>query len=558
MNDESPSPRGLAARPDNPTPRRKTLMIRIISPCHLALAAAITLLAGSLHPVAFAFPRTTTGHRSQDEADDWVTVTVDGRGASVQEAMQDAITTGLRQIVGEYVTSSSTIKNDELVEDVIKSFTVGQQVKSEQVGNPKFEGATIVVTMKVSARPRELDATFEKAAASAIYMDGETLAAELAVAANNIERQKEILIELTRDLPARLLVTRMVDREGRPIDAGRIPKEDIKQLSDGGHIVALNLECYFDLESWYLKVEPRLREAMTAMALRNVPMGLRIRYDNRPGRAPTLAFVDYPVFGGACGYDWNQVDSSLRELGKVDVGESVLLLSRARDRLGSSESFDAYVIPSELDVMDIVPYEGRDDGCIALNCTLLSTSGGTLKTAQLPLNFGLAKVDGRDVPKGNIPVSGTKYLTVRPWSSKWGGESNQKVGLTLVRTGQDQRQVLLASPRFTFTDFNTTHSGPLAYSSDGYSDIGIYRFEIRLGPGELSKLGAVVFDPIMTQASKPSRTAAPRPREVEKTDPTSGPGVPGRKPSPTSDPRPGEVEKTDPASGPGVPRRKSP
>jgi hypothetical protein len=147
--------------------------------------------------------------------------------------------------------------------------------------------------MKVSAEPRKINEKFEKAAASAIYMDGETLAAELDFASKNIEKQREILIELTRDLPARLLVARLIDREGRPIEAGRIPKEDVKHVPVGSHVVALNIQCYFHLVSWYRRVEPRLRAALSAVAVRSARMALRIQYDDRENKHPLVAFLDY-------------------------------------------------------------------------------------------------------------------------------------------------------------------------------------------------------------------------------------------------------------------------
>jgi hypothetical protein len=249
------------------------------------VSALVVATLAAAFTVSVAHPRPLTvpaGVLAQDE--DWVTVEVEGRGETVKAAIQDAIANGLRKIVGEYVTTETMVENDEIVEDLIRSFTVGQQVLTEPVGEPRFEGTTVVMVMKVSAEPREINAKFEKAAASAIYMDGETLAAELEFAANNLGKQREILEELVRELPARLLVARLIDREGRPIDAGRIPKEDIKRLPDGSHVVALNIECYFDLESWYRKVEPRLREALSAMAIEAHPAALSIEYesDRRP------------------------------------------------------------------------------------------------------------------------------------------------------------------------------------------------------------------------------------------------------------------------------------
>lgn len=494
-----------------------------------AMAAVFTVSVVHARPLTVP-----AGVLTQDE--DWVTVEVEGRGETVKAAIQDAIANGLRKIVGEYVTTETVVENDEIVEDVVRSFMVGQQVKSEQVADPRLEGTLVVVAMRVSAEPREINARFEQTAASTAYMDGETLAAELEFAAENIEKQREVLVELTRDMPARLLVARLIDREGNPIDAGRIPKEDVRQLEDGSHVIALNIECYFDLASWYGMVEPRLREALSAVALRSAPMSLRIQYHNSEKYKNGWcypALVNHPAFGGAGHYAWKKIEGSFASLGAIELGETLFLVSRSRDRQGASEVFDAYVLPAKLDCMDTAPVHymrKRGRTAFSLNINLIDQSGNVLRSETLPLSSGLIKEvvnPGRSagiLRDAEIPLSGCVWGGVRPWPSiaGWKNGTVRDMGLDVVGNPKPyDRRVRVMSPRFVLTRDGRTSKGPLDYGAegnDGYCDSGVYRIEIKLSPGQLGELGGVIFDPIMNANARMSGASDPDPREVVSGD----------------------------------------
>lgn len=458
---------------------------------------------------------------SQDEG--WVTVEVEGRGDSVATATQDAIANGLRRIVGEYVTAETVIENEEIVEDLIKSFTVGQQVLTEPVGSPRFEGTTVVVGVKVSAEPREINEKFEKAAASAIYMDGETLASELEFAANNLGKQREILQELVRELPARLLVARLIDREGRPIDAGRIPKDDIKRLPDGSHVVALNIECYFDLGSWYRKVEPRLREALSAMAVESQPAALSIEYESNARQSHLFSLHPFWWARGT-------IKSRLPNGTTIPFGHAGLFVSRARDADGRAETFDYYLLPKSLMVFETTSASTIVDPLMELGIIAIDQEGVLLDRWTASIKDGV--VSSRDGTVGQaIPVSGGHVLEWAAFPRGLYNGTGNYVPHSIIgrergsRGGAEDGWVGLLTPRFGSGSYNAGWGS--------VSDVIVLRVELTMPPGHLEELAAFVFDPTTF-----GNGATGSPRQLT---PGQGLGFPNRKrpTAPTADPNPG-------------------
>ena len=450
-----------------------------------AMTAVFTVSVVHARPLA-----SPAGAVAQDE--DWVTVEAEGRGETVKAAIQDAIANGLRKIVGEYVTTETVVENDEIIEDLIKSFTVGQQVLTEPVGDPRFEGTTVVVVMKVSAEPREINAKFEKAAASAVYMDGETLAAEIEFAANNVEKQREILVELTRDLPARLLVARLIDREGTPIDAGRIPKEDIKRLPDGSHVVALNIECYFDLASWYRKVEPRLREALSAMAIEAHPAALSIEYGTRARKSHL--FSPHPYWGvHPYGENAFTIRSRLPDGTRVPFGHAGLFVSRARDAEGRSETFDFYLLPKSLMVFETTRARvGSLEPLLELGIIAIDRDGQLLDRWTTPILRGVIASQAGKVGEA-IPVSNAEHTEWAAFPQGLYGGGHEYAPHSIIKvegvsgSNPENGWVGLLTPRFGEDTFNQGWKN--------VSDVCVLRLELTMPAGHLEDLAAFVFDP---------------------------------------------------------------
>lgn len=104
------------------------------------------------------------------------------------------------------------------------------------------------------------------------------------------------------------------------------------------------------------------------------------------------------------------------------MGEKLFLVSRARDQFGGSESFDAYVLPVELDVMDTVPRRSQS-GPIPLSMSPLGQGCRLLHSATLPLTESLAQTQPRTTSRDfMIQLSGVGQIAVHPWTSRSGWE----------------------------------------------------------------------------------------------------------------------------------------
>ncbi|MBC8523198.1 hypothetical protein H8D29_04665, partial [PVC group bacterium] len=283
---------------------------------------------------------------------DPVTVEVTGRGLTMVDARKDAIMNALRQVVGEYVESDTVIENEEIVTDTITAFTNSSDVKSEVLKRGFEEDKSIFVVCKVTIVPAQIVGKIRDAALSAVNIDGEALAAELEANHDNIKLQKDTLHNLFSGLAPRLLIARIVDRNGKPILDGRPPKDDIK-MGEKQVTFALNIELYYDLQIYYERVYPNLNKVLRAVSSQYLPAEVQSSADvDRNYGQPKTAFTNYPNYDTEI-ERWTTRSEELKMSehdGRIDVGPQnfVILLSRSRSRYGTEEGYDAFVLPREL------------------------------------------------------------------------------------------------------------------------------------------------------------------------------------------------------------------
>lgn len=282
-----------------------------------------------------------------------VTRTATASAPSLQAARAAAISDALRAIVGEFVEAKLT-SDGVIVEDVIRSFSTGASVQSEQVGEAALTpSGDIRVTMRVSLRPQELIDMFAEQAQGDILLDAENLAAEIEVARSSFQAQRALMQRLFTDLPIRLLVARLIDRDGRPIVDGRPDPRDIRPLDDDNIAIAFNVEIYFDLPSYYGKVLPNLVTALRAVSSEeaNAESTFRALEDGMNGyvtgqsdpRNPTALRLwgsRAPVFN----WLWELFHNASRGR-TLSPQERVVAFSIGRNRDGSSEQWGLWRCP---------------------------------------------------------------------------------------------------------------------------------------------------------------------------------------------------------------------
>jgi hypothetical protein len=328
-----------------------------------------------------------------------ITVEARGIGTGAFEARKDAIANALRQVVGEYIEADTVIENEEVVTDTITAFTNSSDVKSE-ILDRGFEGDNVWVICKVTIVPSQIVGKIRDAALSAVNIDGEALAAELEANQDNIELQKETLENLFKGIAPRLLVARLIDREGNPIEDGRIPKDDIMYKGDEV-LFALNIEIYYDLETYYTKVYPNLNRVLRAVAVKYLPAEVEV---SGKKSSTGSAFTNYPAILTEHHLNWATNSNSLN----LDTGGRIkdqnprnftLLLSRSRNRFGTEEGFDAYIISNELLAPITAFSHDSNETHPKLRVVLESTSGNVIDRKEIPIvKHAFNSNDGKKQP----------------------------------------------------------------------------------------------------------------------------------------------------------------
>ena len=419
-----------------------------------------------------------------------ITINATGRGGSIGEARKDAIMNALREVVGEYIEADTVIENEEVVNETITAFSNAESVTSKVI-DQRFEGDEIVVECEVTIVPAQIVGRIQDAALSAVNIDGESLAAELAANQDNVQLQAETLDRLFKGLAPRLLVARLVDRNGKRIKDGRPPKDDIKMVGDNV-LIALNIQIYYDLETYYEKVYPNLEKVLRAVALKSLPAEVNSGSNDKAYvEEERQAFTAYPTIERR----WSTRSSQLGakqgalqvQLEQPNPQQFVVFLSRSRDKYGMQEGFDAFVLNADLiepfvkwqsNSNNSDPYDERNS-LPHLRVVLESSSGNVLMQDEVSLFKRTLWGDER-YPKGNkdpIPFS-------EPFGRPSGGTVSTWIfgnccGYQFSDTERGKNPIVI-TPRFNLEEYTT--------------DTIMLRVYLTVPKADFEKLATIRFD----------------------------------------------------------------
>ena len=104
----------------------------------------------------------------------------EGVGTSADQALKDAFRNAVRQVVGAYVDAETLVKNDELVEDKILTYSNGFiKTFSEVEGSKKVQGGIYRVKIKAVVETGSVIAKLKASNISIKEVDGKGLFAEV-------------------------------------------------------------------------------------------------------------------------------------------------------------------------------------------------------------------------------------------------------------------------------------------------------------------------------------------------------------------------------------------
>lgn len=144
---------------------------------HARLALA-TLVALLLLPLAVA---------AQNADGDFADIVVTGFGTTIEEAKKNAFRSAVEAIVNNYVDAATLIRNGELIEDEVLSYSAGLIEKAIPVGEPKktVEGL-FYVKIKATVKKLQIRERLRALPAVNVPLDGESLYARMVSAQDNL------------------------------------------------------------------------------------------------------------------------------------------------------------------------------------------------------------------------------------------------------------------------------------------------------------------------------------------------------------------------------------
>ena len=134
-------------------------------------------------------------------ADKEVTLTVSSDGASKEEAIRNALRSAIEQTYGTFVSSNTTLVNDELIKDEIVTVSTGNIKKYKELFTETLPNGRVFVTLQATISISKL-VSYAKSKGAKVEFDGASLAMNLELERLNTKNQEEVLVNLvTQVLP---------------------------------------------------------------------------------------------------------------------------------------------------------------------------------------------------------------------------------------------------------------------------------------------------------------------------------------------------------------------
>ncbi len=139
-------------------------------------------------------------------------IVADGAGLNVDEAQKDAFRNAVRQAVGLVVDADTLVRNDQLVEDKVLTYSDGFVTKFEQVpGSLKQQGGVVRLKIKAQVERKSLVERLKAANISLKTVDGKSLFARAVTELEAKNDTGKLVSKALADLPR--LLTAEIDGE---------------------------------------------------------------------------------------------------------------------------------------------------------------------------------------------------------------------------------------------------------------------------------------------------------------------------------------------------------
>lgn len=163
-----------------------------------------------------------------------VDVVATGSGLSPDEAEKDALRNAVETVVGQYVGTSTTVENDELIEDKILTYSAGFVETYDRIGEPRRRDDGLVsIKIKATVKKSQLIRKLESASIGKASVSGKDLFASTLTRLDEMTNAQKILADALKDFPAPSLVALKIAKDGdnRPLQVVEKPESGTVRVS---------------------------------------------------------------------------------------------------------------------------------------------------------------------------------------------------------------------------------------------------------------------------------------------------------------------------------------
>jgi hypothetical protein len=135
-------------------------------------------------------------------------VVAEGVGTTADEAIKDAYRNAVRQVVGAVVDAETLVKNDELIDDKVLTYSDGFIKGYEEVdGSKKVKDGLHRIKIKAQVERRSVIAKLKATNISVKQVDGKSMFAEIVTQEEGETDASELVLKSLADLPTLLTAT---------------------------------------------------------------------------------------------------------------------------------------------------------------------------------------------------------------------------------------------------------------------------------------------------------------------------------------------------------------
>jgi len=306
-------------------------------------------------------------------------VIAEGVGASADEAIKDAYRNAVRQVVGAVVDADTLVKNDEVIDDKVLTYSDGFIKGYEEVaGSKKFQGGLHRIKIKAQVERRSVIAKLKAANVTVKDVDGKGLFAE---AVTQLDAEKDAAALLKKQF------------EGFPqscLTATIIGKPELVEKSADQAKVKITVQIEPDLKA-YKAFSSRLIPILGKLAKSKGEFTAKFgRPEWEKNSAELMAIGDGGFGNNSLLASWIPIAFERRSETTLKADQITLAVATNRTKAGDRIDFSYFVIDKSLQPILAMLASRAGHGSLRL----MDAEGESIATERFPLTGTLVTAYG--------------------------------------------------------------------------------------------------------------------------------------------------------------------